>query len=1074
MKRNDHDQENTHDDILDDPQLTGYALGEIEDADEIARIERLLEEHDEARRFVDDVRATGEMLASEFRAEPSPALSTEEASAMADEAVAVASSGTDVDDEYGEHDHEPIPEPIPFASRLGRSRIFKLSAGLAAAAMVTIVATVALRNGVDSEDGGTSRLSDTFAIGDKALEMRRPSPSAEAERAQRRVREAMPRERGAESGGDQSGGRECERAHAAPADGEATRTDERSATASNEKPDTKDEAAVRTPGDQATGQAAGMADFPAPHESEGDSADNDLARRRIRAIRAAAVKQEAWNFLEDAARLREEGEFALAKDLVAQSEDLLERSRGALSEEEYKALRQKATQEGRSVENEWREARLAEARSEQESIRRARVERQDRLEVDRQRRIREKITEIRRARKQGDYEQMRQEVDALLFLDPDNPAAEALRDVTHDQRMYAEFEAERGDQPHRVTPADTLKSDLPEGEQRNGAQFGGIPIIGESFDLRDAFGRIEKGGSESEEDRLLSKIPIPNSEASSGSGASIQDFFAARIIDLSATDSPDRPMSRFEMERRQSLQCTANEEYARIHDNEFKAVDEAPLSTFSIDVDTASYTNVRRFINEMSMIPPADAVRIEELINNFEYDYEPPAKESEHPFAVHAEVASCPWNDNHRLARIGLKGYEVDPDDRPPTNLVFLIDSSGSMRPANKLPLIQRSLTEMVENLTVDDRIAIVTYAGNSRLVLDSTAVFDREKIIEGVNSLSAGGSTNGEGGLELAYDIATKHFIEGGTNRVILCTDGDFNVGTSDNAGLTRLIEEKRETGVFLSVLGFGMGNLKDDNLELLADKGNGHYAYIDNYDEAHRTLVERLPGTLITIAKDVKMQLEFNPESVSSYRLIGYENRVLAAQDFNDDTKDAGEIGAGHTVTALYEIVPAGAEVVEQDDVDPLVYQETKPSERARQSGELFNLKLRYKQPDEATSTMWEIPVADDARPIGEASSDFQFASGVAAYGMILRQSPYRGGITYGRLLDLVGGGLSGTGGEVRPERAEFLRLVRRTREISPQLFNRAKTIEINAEPSAEDEDAADNGDNANAESSDTDSKD
>ena len=447
------------------------------------------------------------------------------------------------------------------------------------------------------------------------------------------------------------------------------------------------------------------------------------------------------------------------------------------------------------------------------------------------------------------------------------------------------------------------------------------------------------------------------------------------------------------------------ESYSRITDNHFNNVTDQPLSTFSVDVDTASYTNLRRFLISNHTLPPASAIRIEEMINYFDYNYASPARDAPHPFATYVEVAPCPWNTNHKLAKIGLKGKEIPRDERPATSLVFLLDVSGSMSDSNKLPLVKQSMKTMVENLLVDDRVAIVTYAGASQIVLASTSCAERQKILDAISNLSSGGSTNGGAGIQQAYEIATNNFIEGGVNRVILATDGDFNVGVTNNNDLVQLIEDKAKTGVFLSVLGFGMGNIQDDKLEQLADKGNGNYAYIDNYDEAYHVLVEKMAGTLVTIAKDVKIQVDFNPSKVAAYRLIGYENRMLAARDFKDDTKDAGEIGAGHTVTAMYEIIPVNNGEIVADNVDNSVYQQTIPTPRAEESNELFNLKLRYKQPDENVSTEMVIPVNDNDNTLDQASIDFRFAASVASYGMLLRCSPYSGASSFDMVLELAG---------------------------------------------------------------------
>ncbi len=475
-----------------------------------------------------------------------------------------------------------------------------------------------------------------------------------------------------------------------------------------------------------------------------------------------------------------------------------------------------------------------------------------------------------------------------------------------------------------------------------------------------------------------------------------------------------------------ALEAASRESYDHIAENPFKLVLNAPLSTFSIDVDTASYANVRRMLTQGTW-PPAGAVRIEEMINYFNYDY--PVPTGDHPFSVNVEVADCPWNAEHRLARIGLKGYEVvEVEDRPVANLVFLIDVSGSMNSYAKLPLVKQGLKMLVDELADDDRIAIVVYAGASGLVLPSTPCHDRIQIHAALNHLSSGGSTNGGAGIELAYRTAEDNFIEGGVNRVILATDGDFNVGTTDQSELIKLIERKAETGVFLSVLGFGMGDYQDSTLEKLADKGNGNYAYIDTLSEAEKVLVEQMGGTLVTIAKDVKIQVEFNPAQAVAYRLVGYENRILAAQDFNDDTKDAGEIGAGHTVTALYEIVPPGVEI-DLPDIDPLKYQETtdvgpaEPAEPKEASSELMTVKLRYKEPDGDTSKLIEVPVTDGELSLADASEDFVFAASVASFGMMLRGSEQRGDFTLAAVAEMAG---TAIGEDPHGYRSEFLDLV------------------------------------------------
>ena len=433
-----------------------------------------------------------------------------------------------------------------------------------------------------------------------------------------------------------------------------------------------------------------------------------------------------------------------------------------------------------------------------------------------------------------------------------------------------------------------------------------------------------------------------------------------------------------------------DEEYNYISENGYTAVSSAPLSTFSADVDTASYTNVRRMIDDGTDVPP-DAVRIEEFINYFDYDYTDPADGE--PFAVHTELSDCPWNDETELLMVGIntKGFDAVLDERPAMNLVFLIDVSGSMYDDNKLPLVQKSFSMLTDNLTAADRVSIVTYAGSDEVVLEGADGNDRKKILRAINDLEAGGSTAGAAGINTAYDIAQKYFIDGGNNRVILATDGDLNVGLSSESELTRLIEEKRESGVFLSVLGFGTGNYKDNRLEALADYGNGNYSYIDSEKEAKKVLVDEMSGTLFTVAKDVKFQLEFNPANVKGYRLIGYENRVMAAEDFNDDTKDAGEIGAGHSVTVLYEIVPADSKM----ELGESELKYASDSEGVM-GDELLTVNIRYKEPEGSESKLLTYPV-NKSLYSDKMSADMNFASCVAEFGMLLRNSRYIGDVTY-----------------------------------------------------------------------------
>jgi Ca-activated chloride channel family protein len=467
------------------------------------------------------------------------------------------------------------------------------------------------------------------------------------------------------------------------------------------------------------------------------------------------------------------------------------------------------------------------------------------------------------------------------------------------------------------------------------------------------------------------------------------------------------------------------ESYEPIHENAFVAAQQQPLSTFSIDVDTASYANVRRFITS-GQRPPADAVRIEELINYFEYDYRYETRDKNaDPFTARVAMADSPWSPGHKLVRVGIAGKTQPATDRAPSNLVFLLDVSGSMQDATKLPLLKQGLQMLVKQLGENDRVSIVVYAGSSGVVLEPTRGDNQRAILEAIERLEAGGSTNGGAGIELAYRLARQHFIEGGTNRVLLATDGDFNVGVTSQDDLVSLIEREAKSGVFLTLLGFGMGNLKDGTMEQLSNKGNGNYAYIDSLKEAKKVLVDELQANLVTIAKDVKIQVEFNPARVQSYRLIGYENRALAARDFNDDTKDAGEIGAGHSVTALYEIVPAGG--APQPGVDALKYQ-TQPApveSDAPHSGELMTLKIRYKQPEGDTSKLLEFPIADESVPFAQADDDFRFAASVAAFGMLLRNSAHSGTATWE---DVGTWASSALGTDPHGYRIEFADLVRK----------------------------------------------
>ena len=470
--------------------------------------------------------------------------------------------------------------------------------------------------------------------------------------------------------------------------------------------------------------------------------------------------------------------------------------------------------------------------------------------------------------------------------------------------------------------------------------------------------------------------------------------------------------------------------FDHIEENDFFRSRDTPLSTFSIDVDTASYSKMRMFVSQQGRLPPPSAVRIEEFINYFDYDYPPP--QDDRPFAVEVETASCPWNVNHQLAHIGIRGKDVRLE-KTHTNLVFLLDVSGSMNSPNKLPLVKQGLAMLLEQLGENDRVAICYYARGTGVALPSTPASKKHTIISAMDRLRAGGSTNGAGGIQLAYETARKSFIKGGVNRVILCTDGDFNVGVTSTGQLVEMAKQRAKDGVFLSVMGFGSGNHNDAMLEQLSNKANGNYSFIDGRAEAYKVLVQQLSGALVTIAKDVKIQVEFNPTKVESYRLIGYENRKLADRDFNDDTKDAGEIGAGHTVTALYELVPVGAPKSESDTaapaVDPLKYQDRKPSDAA-QSDEWLTVKLRYKLPDEDASTKFDKPVTVSQRDFEKASVDFRFAASVAAYGMLLRNSKYKGQATYPIALDIARNSL---GRDQSGYRGEFVQLLEQAARLS-----------------------------------------
>jgi Ca-activated chloride channel family protein len=467
------------------------------------------------------------------------------------------------------------------------------------------------------------------------------------------------------------------------------------------------------------------------------------------------------------------------------------------------------------------------------------------------------------------------------------------------------------------------------------------------------------------------------------------------------------------------------EGYDHIQENGFRAVTQEPLSTFSIDVDGASYSNVRRFLNN-NLLPPAGAVRIEEMINYFQYGYQQPKNND--PFAVHAEMAECPWNNKHKLVLVGLQGRKMPVDDLPPSNLTFLVDVSGSMGSSDKLPLVKQALGMLAEQLREKDMVSIVVYAGAAGVVLAPTNGSDKKTIKEALGQLEAGGSTAGGAGIKLAYQTARQNFVKGGNNRVILCTDGDFNVGMSSDDELVRLIEKERESGVFLTVLGFGSGNYQDAKMQKLADKGNGNHAYIDQISEAKKVFVNEFGGTLFTIAKDVKIQVEFNPAYVQGYRLVGYENRMLNREDFNDDKKDAGELGSGHTVTALYEIIPAGLETDQVKNVDELKYSDIKPSKPVF-NNEAMMVKLRYKKPTGDNSMLLLHPVKQKETSWKNTSEQFRFAAAVAEMGMLLRNSEYKGNSSWSGLIAMAS---SVVGNDQDGYRKEFIQLAEKASRL------------------------------------------
>lgn len=460
------------------------------------------------------------------------------------------------------------------------------------------------------------------------------------------------------------------------------------------------------------------------------------------------------------------------------------------------------------------------------------------------------------------------------------------------------------------------------------------------------------------------------------------------------------------------------ESYNALSENGFIKTTHDPLSTFSIDVDTASYSNIRRFIGQ-GALPPVGAVRIEEMINYFSYDY--PQPNIKNPFSVTTELGPCPWNAEHELVRIGLKARDIDKKDLPPSNLVFLVDVSGSMSAPNKLPLLKQSMKMLVQQLDTNDRVSMVVYAGNDCVLLEPTAGSEQKKILEAIDMLGAGGSTHASSGIITAYKLAKQVYMPKGNNRIILASDGDFNVGTASRGELQKLIEDKRKSGIYLTVLGFGMGNYHDDTMEILADKGNGNYAYIDNLLEAKKVMVKEMSGTMFALARDVKIQVEFNPAMVGAYRLIGYENRALADEDFNNDTKDAGEIGVGHTVTALYELIPTGSD--DLPHIDPLKYQQVRGKSGVQYNNELMTIKLRYKPLDQKKSRLLTTTVQNQKNALDSTSNDFRFAAAVAGFGMLLQDSDLKGKLDYNQVLTLA---KNAKGTDDEGYRAEFIRLV------------------------------------------------
>lgn len=557
---------------------------------------------------------------------------------------------------------------------------------------------------------------------------------------------------------------------------------------------------------------------------------------------------------------------------------------------------------------------------------------------------------------------------------------------------------------------------------------------------------VMKAAAQTLEEVVVTGLNVPTEDASDdsklyGSRAPIN---AMKSIQLRGAASISNSNKTVFYDKHQEQPVKDNgfdrEGYDHITENRFLRSTDNPLSTFSIDVDAASYSNVRRMLNN-NQLPPAGAVRIEEMINYFTYKY--PQPKGQDPFSINTEIAKCPWNEEHRIVSIGLQGRKIPVENLPASNLTFLIDVSGSMSDVNKLPLVKSSLKLLADQLREQDKVSIVVYAGSAGLVLSPTSGSNKEAIKEALNKLESGGSTAGGQGIALAYKTAKENFVSKGNNRVILCTDGDFNVGISSDDELESLIEKERKSGVFLTVLGYGMGNYQDAKMQKLADKGNGNHAYIDDISEAKKVLINEFGGTLFTIAKDVKLQIEFNPAKVQGYRLIGYENRMLTKEDFNNDKKDAGELGSGHTVTALYEIVPVGIKTDVFDKVDALKYQKVEKKQMAVAdfNGELLNIKLRYKQLDGDVSKLLQHPVMDQKIGIETTSDNLRFATAVAGFGMLLRQSEYKGNASFKSILQLASGAVENDQAGYRKEFINLLKVAQRLSKdvaVEPVLQN------------------------------------